>query len=102
VAKVSKGWAFIAVFFGIIGFVLALIFKFKDKYVMYYAKQSLVIVITGVILSIIGWIPILGWIVVIIGSVVLLILWIIAWVNAISGKQRETPLIGKYAAKFKF
>ena len=76
-AKVSKGWAFLAVFLGIIGFVLAIVLKPKDKYIMFYAKQSLVLVIASVILSVVSWVPILGWIAAIFGSIILVYLIIL-------------------------
>ena len=50
----SKTLAFIAAFFGIIGFIIAIIAKRDDKYVMYYAKHSLVIFIIAVIAGVIG------------------------------------------------
>ena len=65
--KDSVLFAFLATFLSIIGFVIALISKREDRYVMYYAKQSLVIFIIGAIAGILGsllkWIPIIGTIV---------------------------------------
>ena len=95
-------FAFVATFLSIIGFLIAIIAKKDDKYVMFYAKQSLVLVVASVILSVVSWVPILGWIAAIFGSIILVILWIIAWVNALSGKEKETPLIGQYAKKLHF
>lgn len=93
----SKIFAFLATFFSIIGFIIVLIAKKEDKYVMYYAKQSLVIFIVFIIGSIISIIPLIGWI---IGPIILLIeiiLWIFSWIYSLSGETKETPLIGKYA-----
>ncbi|MBU2562101.1 MAG: DUF4870 domain-containing protein [Nanoarchaeota archaeon] len=98
----SKLFAFLAVFLSIIGFIIALLVKKENKYVMYYAKQSLVLFIGWVIVSIIGIVPILGWVLAPIGWIILIILWIIALVNSLSGKLKETPLVGKYAKKFDF
>jgi len=97
----SRGLAFLATFLSIIGFIIVLLVKRKDKYVMFYAKQSLVVFIAAIIAGAIGWlvfwIPILGWIIRGGLNIIILILWIISWVYALSGKEKETPLIGKFA-----
>lgn len=98
----SKAFAWLAVFLGIIGFIIAILVKRDDNYVMYYAKQSLVLFIAAVILGLIFLIPILGWILGIIGFILYLILWIIGWVYALSGEMKEIPLIGKFAENFNF
>ncbi len=97
----NKGFAFLAVFLGIIGFLIALLAKRDDKYVMYYAKQSLVLFIAYVIVSIVGTIiPILGWFVILpIGGLVCLVLWIIGLVYSVSGEKKPVPLIGGFADK---
>jgi len=100
----SKLFAFLAVFLSIIGFIIALITKKDDKYVMYYAKQSLVLFIAYVILWVAATIltvvtfgigailyPIIG--------LLMLILWIFQIVYALSGKMQPTPIIGHYANK---
>lgn len=60
-------FAFLATFLSIIGFIIALIAKKDDKYVMFYAKQSLIVFIFAIAVSIIqallAFIPILGWII---------------------------------------
>lgn len=98
----SKTFALLVVILSIIGFVIAMLTKKEDKYVMFYAKQALVLFIVGVILSIIAMIPILGWIISIIGSIIVFILWIMQIVNSLSGEEKLTPMIGKFAEKFNF
>ncbi len=96
-------YAFLATFLSIIGFVIALIVKRKDKYVMFYAKQSLVIFIMGVIAAIIksfiGWIPIIGWIISFALTVIILILWILSWAYAISGKEKNIQIVEYWTKK---
>jgi len=57
-------YAFLATFLSIIGFVVALVTKKDDEYVMYYAKQSLVVflfaVIAWVVNQVVLFIPIIG------------------------------------------
>lgn len=96
----DKLFAFLAVFLSILGFLIAIIAKKDDKYVMYYAKQSLVLFIAWVIVSVLGLVPVVGWIAAPVLYIVIFILWIIAWANALSGKIKPTPLIGQYGESF--
>jgi uncharacterized membrane protein len=97
-------FAFLATFLSIIGFIIALAVKKDDQYVMFYAKQSLVVFITAVIGAIINsilvWIPILGWIIMFAINLFVLVLWIFSWIYALSGKEKEVPIVGCYAKKF--
>jgi len=98
----SQLFAFLATFLTIIGFIIALVAKRDDKYVMFYAKQGLVLFIIQIIISIVDGIPFLGgflfepilWI-------LFIVAWFIAWANALSGKMKNTWLIGKFAKKIK-
>lgn len=100
----SKLFAFLGVFLGLIGFVIVLLTRKTDKYAMYYAKQGLVIFIAWMIVYILGtFVPVIGWFIVLpLGSLLMLILWIIAIINSLSGSEKSTPLIGRFAEKFKF
>jgi len=104
--KDSIPMAFVAVFLLIIGFFIAILTQKNDKYIMYYAKQSLVLTIVAVMAGFISAIttPLLGLGIIFgfIFSAIIFILWVIAWANALSGEEKETPLIGKYATYFKF
>ncbi|MEK6959086.1 MAG: DUF4870 domain-containing protein [archaeon] len=93
----SKIFAFLAVFLGIIGFLIVLLAKKDDDYAMYYAKQSLIIFI-GIIISQLLMLVLIG----IILLPIMLILWILALLNALSGEKKPTPLIGKFADKINF
>jgi uncharacterized membrane protein len=96
----SKLFAFIATFLSIIGFIIALLARKDDKYVMYYAKQSLVVFIAMVAASVISWAVIgftLGMYIRSLLNLLVTIAWIISWIYALSGKEKEVPLIGKYA-----
>lgn len=99
----SKMFAFLATFLSIIGFIIVLLTKKENKYVMFYAKQSLVVFIAYIIAGILAMIPFIGWFV--LGPLAYLlvtILWLFSWIYALSGKEKETPIIGKYAQKFNF
>jgi uncharacterized membrane protein len=99
----TKLFAFLATFLSIVGFIIAIATKKEDKYVMHYAKQSLVLFIAWVIIAIITipikLIPVIGWIIWWVLYVLMTILWILSWVYALSGKEKIVPVIGQYAEK---
>ena len=100
----KKLFAFLAVFLSIIGFVIALLTKKDDKYVMYYAKQSLVLFIAYIILMVASSVltiitaGILFFLAPII-YLLFLVLWIIQIVYSLSGEMKETPIVGQFADK---
>jgi len=98
----SRLFAFIATFFSVIGFVIALVARKNDRYVMYYAKHSLVIFAIYLIAAIAVGIPVFGWIVGPIIYVIAVVFWIISWVYALSGEYRVIPYITQYAKKIRF
>lgn len=74
----------------------------KNAFAYLHIRQSVGLCVTGLALGIIGMIPILGWIVYIIGVFVLLYMWIIGLMNAINGKEKVVPFLGdKYEEWFK-
>ncbi len=98
----DKLWGFLAVFLSIIGFIIVILLKKNSRYVTYYAKQSLVLFIAWVAACVVSLVPLLGLIISPILVLVVLVLWVIGWVNALSGKMKPVPVIGKYADKIKF
>lgn len=100
----GKMWAFLAYLLSIIGFVLVLLLKKDNRFAMYHAKQSLVLFILAVVVSIVGSIvPVIGWFLILpLGNLLVLVLWIVGIINSLSGKEKPLPLIGKFADKFSF
>lgn len=86
--------------------IIPLLVKKDDPYVKFHAKQGLTLLVAGVILwvvaMILAFIPIIGWIIAFILWITLIILAIIGIVNALTGKEKPLPLIGRFAEKFKF
>jgi uncharacterized membrane protein len=93
----SQLFAFIATFLSIVGFFLAVLFKRKDKYVMHYAKQSLVVFFVFIVAWAVLIVPLIGIVLSPIVYVVGVILWIVSWVYALTGKIKVVPIIGQYA-----
>ncbi|HLC78483.1 MAG TPA: DUF4870 domain-containing protein [Candidatus Nanoarchaeia archaeon] len=97
----TKIYAFLATFLSIVGFVIALMAKKENKYVMFYAKQSLIIFIVYVIAVAVEMLPLIGSILGPIIYLATLVFWIFSWVYALSGNMKKVPFIGNYAEKLK-
>jgi uncharacterized membrane protein len=101
----KKLFAWLATFLSLIGFIIALIARRNDKYVMYYTKQSIVIFILGAILGfiqpIVEIIPFIGKLVNAAMGILIFVVWIFSWVHALSGKEKEIPIISDWAKKIK-
>ena len=97
----SKLFAFIATFFSIVGFFIALLVRRRAHYVMFYAKQSLMIFIVYLISAVAVSIPGFGWIIGPIVYVIAVLLWVLSWFYAIKGEYRNVPIVGKFAKMMK-
>lgn len=96
----SKAFAFVGAFFTIIGFVIVLLARRDDSYAMFYAKQGLVLFGLQVVAGVGSMIPFIGWFLIgPIASILFVVLWIMAWINSLSGELKETFLIGPLANK---
>ncbi|NLY23424.1 MAG: hypothetical protein GX042_00230 [Bacteroidales bacterium] len=81
----------------LVGLVIAFVMnnEKKEAFARYHIRQSLGLNIASLALSIINVIPVLGWIVSIVGFFVLLYMWIVGLMNAINGKEKPVPILGK-------
>ena len=69
----------------------------KDSpFARYHANQGLVLFLAAILSSVILIIPILGWIIAPILSIVITVLAVIGIINALNGKAKELPIIGKF------
>jgi len=80
---------------------IPLLMKKDDKFVFFHAKQGLVLFIVEIITYFVLMIPILGWIIAPIASLIWLALSIIGIVNVLGGEMKRLPILGKYAGKIK-
>ncbi|MGD0577204.1 MAG: hypothetical protein ABSA74_03965 [Candidatus Staskawiczbacteria bacterium] len=90
-------WAYIAFF-------IPYFTKSKDDpFVKYHVKQSLVLFIFGMIVSIfVSVVPVFELIVAPILDIILIVLFFIGIANATKGLEKPLPLIGRFADNFKF
>ena len=84
-------------YLGILFFIPYLMFP-KEKFAVFHANQSLVLLITAVIINVAGGaIPVLGWFLILpLGGIAILILFIIGLMNAFGGKMKRLPVIGGF------
>lgn len=78
-----------------IGLIIALILNIdaKNDFAKFHIKQVLLLYIFATVL---GWIPIIGWII----DIILFVFWIMGLIYAINGEKKEIPLIGKWAQEW--
>lgn len=96
-------FAFLAAFLSIIGFIIALIVKRDNDYIMFYAKQSLVIFVigcvAGVLMNFFLFIPIIGQIIGFALWILVVFVWVLSWVYALSDKKKNIPIISYFSEK---
>lgn len=68
----------------------------NSRYARFHANQGLTLWITSLILSAVTVIPILGWIIGVVGNIIAFVLMIIGIVNAVQGRAKQLPIIGKF------
>ncbi|MEA3447738.1 MAG: hypothetical protein U9Q98_04695 [Bacteroidota bacterium] len=75
----------------LIGWIIALVMNNNEKneFASFYIRQLLGLFLAVLVL---GWIPIIGWLLSIAGFV----FWIMSLINAIQGEKKELPLVGHY------
>lgn len=78
-------------------FFLPLVACPDSKFARYHANQGLALLIVSLVGSfILGMIPIIGWLLLPLFSILVLILAIVGLVNGLNGKVKDLPLIGKF------
>ena len=71
----------------------------KNSFVRFHAWQNICLMIAWFACSIIMIIPILGWIIGVLGFLVLFVCWIMCIIKAAGGQKFMLPWIGPFAAK---
>lgn len=86
----------------LIGLVVALVMNREKKspFARYHIRQSLGLAATGLALAVVGVIPILGWIINLLGVFVLLYMWVRGLMHAINKKEQPVPFLGRNYEKW--
>ena len=77
-------------------FLIPLLAAKESPFARFHTNQGFLVFLLYIASSIIMIIPILGWIVAIIGSFMGFVFMILGIINALGGKMKELPLIGKF------
>jgi uncharacterized membrane protein len=97
-AIVSEGKTIaIIAYITFIGLIIAFVLNMekKNSFAMFHIRQSLGLVLTALILGIVNIIPVLGWLISIIGSIVIIVMWILALISALNGTKKPVFLLGE-------
>ena len=96
VVEEGKTMAIIA-YITIFGLIIAFIMnnEKKNPFTAYHVRQSLGLGIFGLALSIVNYIPFIGWLVGIFGSLLLIVLWVMGLISAVNGEEKPVPVIGE-------
>lgn len=68
----------------------------ESKFVKYHINQGLCMIVFILILGVVSYLPIVGWIVGALSGIVSLILCLMGILNAARGEAKELPLVGRY------
>ena len=81
----------------LIGTIIALVINNNDKqpYASFHIRQALGLGLSLIVVSFIAIIPVLGWIVYIVGGSLLFVLWIIGLIAALNGEEKLVPIMGE-------
>ena len=77
-------------------FFIPLLAAKDSKFARFHTNQGLVLFIGGILSSVIAAIPIIGWIIAPIAGLVITVLAVIGIINALNGRAKELPVIGKF------
>lgn len=74
----------------------------KNAFASYHIRQSLGLCVSGIVLFVIGLVPFIGWLISILGTIFIIILWLLGFINALNGYEKPVPVLGeKYMEWFK-
>lgn len=84
--------------FGLITGIVFLVIEKDSKLVRFHAFQSILISAVFIILNmVLGFIPIIGWLISLLLSPIAFILWLVLLYQAFQGKWFKLPILGDYA-----
>ncbi len=85
----------------VLGFITGIVFLLlekENKFVRFHAMQSLVTFLgLFVIVTVIGWVPIIGWLIALLARPLGLILWLLLMYKAYNGEIFKLPVVGDFA-----
>ncbi|MEM1982758.1 MAG: hypothetical protein QXD94_05280 [Sulfolobales archaeon] len=93
----EKIWGFIGWLASIVGAILVLVLKPGYRYAKYWAYLSIsffmIIIASGIVVGILGLIPLIGWFIGLIIQISLFITWILGLVKSLNKEFWKPPII---------
>ena len=71
----------------------------KNKFVKFHAFQCLGLAVLSIALWIVNVVPIIGWILGLVGHLAVFVIWVICVIKAFQGGKFKIPVIGDFAEK---
>lgn len=62
----------------------------------FHLNQSLVIWLAGTLVGILSRVPLVGWLIGMVGGIFCAVCWFIGIINAMQGVEKEVPLLGQF------
>ncbi|UCF12493.1 MAG: DUF4870 domain-containing protein [Thermoplasmatales archaeon] len=91
--------AFCYILFFVTGIIFYILEK-DNKFVKFHAMQAILVFLPAwIIVILLGWIPVLGWIISGLIALLTLILWLILMLKAYQGEKFKLPIVGDIAEK---
>ncbi len=81
---------------------IPLMLKKDNRFALFHAKQGIVLFIGELIVGFIGIIPVLGWIMLFLGTILFSVLSLAGIVQALLGNSWKMPVVGDIAEKLSF
>jgi uncharacterized membrane protein len=75
-------------------FLVPLLAAKHSPFAKFHTSQGFILFLGWIIISIVGWIPLLGWLVGFFGTILLVILSVVGVVNALKGQMKKLPVTG--------
>jgi uncharacterized membrane protein len=77
-----------------------IIIERENKFVRFHAMQSIVVFgVLTIARIVLGWIPLIGWVLGILISILAFVLWVILMIKAFQGEKFKLPWAGNFAEK---
>lgn len=62
----------------------------------FHLNQSLVIWLAGTLAGVLSRVPLVGWLIGVVGGIFCAVCWFIGFINALQGVEKEVPLLGQF------
>lgn len=81
----------------VIGLIIAIILNNdkKNAFAAFHIRQALGVGLASLVIGVLNIIPYIGWLAFAVGSILLFVMWIVGLINALNGKMKPVPVLGK-------